>query len=148
MDFLLGIRLISFFVEFFWFCSCRGTLGSTCKMFVGVFFVCFWLSVVGGKRYGWKRGLINFRFIAEIDRLRISHHQLHVFVAPITVFALFMFALYLLAARGSFASAMPPRWFAFILYVSCLAILVSMFFSVSFDVVFFFDASKTKVVSV
>jgi hypothetical protein len=100
---------------------------STYYIFRGVFLILLMVFYTGLNMYGWKISLINFRFIAEIDRLRISHHLLHLFVAPLVIVMLLLFVLYLTAARGDYVSVLPVRYFAFILFVSYLGILLCPF---------------------
>jgi hypothetical protein len=74
--------------------------GSTYLIFRMSVLVLLMVWYSGINMYAWKKALINFRFIAEVGRNRISHHMLHMFVAPISVITCFLFCLYLLCARG------------------------------------------------
>ncbi len=96
-------------------------------IFRGVFLALLMVWYVAANMHGWTIGLINFRYIAEIDRRRIAHHQLLLFVAPLTIFMVLLFLIYLLAARGNIVSVLPVRYFAFILFVGLFAVLVCPF---------------------
>ena len=100
---------------------------STYYIFRGLFLVNLMLWYIGVNMYGWRKSLINFRFIAEIDQYRISHQKLHMFASLLSVYLVIMFVLYLVVARGIVYSHMPVRFFGFIQFVSCLLVLLCPF---------------------
>ncbi len=82
---------------------------------------------IGINMYGWKKGLINFRFIAEIGKRRIAHQQLLLLIGLLSFVTALLFTLYLFCARGDIVSAMPPRYFGFIQVTLSLGLLLFPF---------------------